>query len=244
MTDTQGQSLDTLLNGPPPEVSQEASAAPVEMGDKPDASAPPAAARELEDGPLVPRKALEDERRKRQDYEKRFADLEAQIRANQPRQQQPEPQQAPQDWWTDPEAAAAHQRQEFQFQIYETRLLLGEELLSSKEDYEPAKAAFIQAANQDIGLARKMVSSRNPAKFAYETGKKILAQSEVGDDLNAYKAKLHAEWEAERGQAPSTVTPSQKTPAPKSLAGQPSAQPRDTSGRFQGPSSLQDILGG
>lgn len=247
MSDTQSQTIETLLNGPAPalDTKSEPVSEAVETGDNQPASEPPSDVKETPDvGPLVPRKALEDERRKRQETERRLTELEALARANQERHQQRQTEQQPPDWWSDPEAAAQHQQRQFQIQIYETRLALGEELLSSRDDYPDAKAAFIEAAQSDRNLALKLVQHTNPAKFAYETGRKILADREVGGDLAAYKAKLRAEWEAEQAAAGGRMPQAPKAPAPKSLAGQPSAQPRDSAGRFAGPASLHDILGG
>jgi hypothetical protein len=64
---------------------------------------------------------------------------------------------------------------------------------------------------------------------------------EVGDDPNAYEAKLRAKWEAERGQpeAPPRVSPA--AGMQPSLAGQRSVAARTAPG-FSGPPSLEDIF--
>lgn len=244
--DTEDSSLDSILDTQPAPREQAPEATVETTGDKEPASAPPAAAPATpDDGPLVPRRALEDERRKRQDYEKRLAELEQRILASQqpPRQEQPT-QQA--DWWADPESAAAMMQQETRYAIFETRLSLGEELMAAKPDYETAKAAFIEAAQADMSLAQKMVKSSNPAKFVYEQGRKISAMKEIGDDPVSYRAKIEAEVRASMGQQPASFQQTPKAPAPKSLAGTTSTAARDPQGRFassSGPASLEDILG-
>lgn len=238
-------SLDSLLEVQPDQPQQiEAPKAAEETGDKTEAAAPPADAQApVDDAPLVPRRALEDERRKRQDYEKRLADLERQIQASrQPQRQEAPP--APADWWTDPEGAARQMQQQQHYAIFETRLALGEEIMAQRPDYEAAKAAFVEAASADQSLAVKMVTHPNPAKFVYEQGRKLAAMREIGDDPAAFRARVEAEIMAKLGQAPAPVQQSPRAPAPKSLAGQPTA--RDAQGRFapsSGPASLDELLG-
>lgn len=226
---------------------------PIETGDKPDAG-PPSASTETDDRPLVPRKALEDERRKRQDLEKRIEELSRQTTAQpqpqqqSPQQEQPRPQrrQRP-DPWTDPEGAAEHDRQEFFGAIFETRVIMSEELIrSAKTDYDEMKEIFIAEARQQPALEQQLKSHPLPAKFAYETGKRLKLMREIGDDPEAYRARVEEEVRAKL--APQTPEqPTVQAPrgsAPKSLAATPSAQPRDQRGRYQGSASLEDLLGG
>lgn len=248
---TEDTSLDNLLSETEAAPAQTIEPAAVEAepkGDKEHAPAPPADAQApTDDGPLVPRKALEDERRKRQDYERRFAELERQIQASRQPPKQETPRAVPIDPWVDPEGAFNQMRQEQHYAIFETRLSLGEEIMSAKPDYEAAKAAFVEAATADPSLAQKMVTHANPAKFVYEQGRKISAMREIGDDPASYRARIEAEvMEKFNGQQPAPVQKPQAVPAPKSLAGQPSTASRDSQGRFapsSGPASLEDILG-
>ncbi len=240
---TEDTSLDSLLTDAP---ANEPAAPAEPTGDKQTAAAPPADAQApTDDGPLVPRRALEDERRKRQDYERRLADMERQIQASrQPQRQEAPPPAA--DWWTDPEGAARQMQQQQHFAMFETRLALGEEIMAQRQDYEAAKAAFVEAATADPSLAHKMVQHANPAKFVYEQGRKIHAMREIGDDPASYRARIEAEIRAQiSGQQPAPVQQPPRAPAPKSLAGQTSTA-RDSQGRFapsNGPASLEDILG-
>lgn len=240
-------SLESLFEAQPApsQPTETAPAEPVEAkGDKEIAPAPPADAQApTDEGPLVPRKALEDERRKRQDYEKRLADLERKLQAPPP--QQAKPQAPAPDWYVEPEAAAQQMHREFQYQIFETRLSLGEEIVGQNPGYADAKTAFVEAAQADPSLLQRMVRHHNPAKFVFEEGRKLQAMREIGDDPLSYKQRLEEEFKAKYlGQSqPATQPP--KAPAPKSLAGTTSTA-RDPQGRFaspSGPASLEDILG-
>lgn len=255
--------LEGLLENNTPSIAEAAppeNAAPVEAtqeqdntpGDKDPAAVPPAAADSQEGGPLVPRKALEDERRKRQEHERRLVELERHLQnMQQPRQQQQQQQPpAPPNPWEDPEGAMAYQQQQFAYQLFETRVSLGQDIMRARhQDYDEVVRDFAMQAQQDPNLHRQLVNHPNPASFAYEQGRLIRFWGEVGGDPEAYKAKLREQWQAEASQqthipqSPAAQALAPKAPAPKSLAGTTSAQPRDQRGRFSGPASLDDILG-
>lgn len=244
---TDDTSLDSLLSEAEaaPVQTTEPAAAPVEpQGDKEIAPAPPADAQApTDEGPLVPRKALEDERRKRQDYEKRLQELERKLQA--PRPQQAKPQAPAPDWYVEPEQAAQQMHREFQYQIFETRLSLGEEIVGQNPGYADAKTAFVEASQADPSLLEKMVNHQNPAKFVFEQGRKIAAMREIGDDPLSYRQRIEAEIRAQLGQPSPAPSQPPKAPAPKSLAGTTSTA-RDQQGRFaspSGPASLEELIG-
>jgi hypothetical protein len=255
---TQPQPIETARQPEPPTADTAQPSA--DTGDKQDA-APPAASDEGDDGPPVPRKALTDERRKRQDLERQLAELTKQRTAP-PVQQQAQPQhQAPPpqaeiperpDPWIDPQGAMdwdrAMMQQQIQTQVFETRTVLSREMMmSAKPDFQEVEAVFIEAARRAPHLVQALTAHPMPAKYAYETGLKIKAWNEIGDDPAAYKQRVREELEAERSGQQQTAPSQPQTPrgsTPKSLAATPSAQPRDQHGRFQGPASLESILGG
>lgn len=174
--------------------------------------------RDPDTGRFVPLHELKSEREKRQEAakradeaEKRALDAEERIKAyerkmlaaDQPRYQQthqPQPQWQRPDPWSDPEGAMAYDRDHIlatsHMQVFETRVAVSEELMASKPDFAQMKDIFVEAARANPMLARQMVDHPLPAKFAYEQGKKIAAQREVGDDLEAYKARLREEERA------------------------------------------------
>lgn len=255
-------SLSNLLDGEASQPEQaetapgprETEPEPKDQGDKLAASEPPADAEDKDDNsPLVPRKALIEERKKRQDYERKLAEFEAKLAQMSAPKPQPQPQQQFQmperpDPWTDPEGALRWEQQQREVALYETRVVMSEELMSQKPDYEEAKAVFIQAAQQDPALAQKLVRHPMPAKFVYEEGKKLKALSEIGNDPASYRERLEAEIRERlmaEMQANPSVPATPRAPAPKSLAGTPNQVPRDQKGRFapSGPTPLEDIIG-
>lgn len=263
--------LASLLDGAAPSqpaqpepVRQEApseSTASTETGEKQDA-APPAASDEGEPSSgVIPIKALHEERRKRQDLERQLAELTKQRTApppqtahqgqhqNQPPQAQPQMPERP-DPWIDPQGAMDWDRammtQQMQREIYQTRTVMSRELMLAKPDFEEVESIFFNALPSNPQLAQQLFQHPMPAKFAYEMGLKIRALSEIGEDPEAYRQRVREEIRAElQGQSVQPApTQTPKASAPKSLAATPSAQPRDDRGRFQGPASLESILGG
>lgn len=253
-------SLDTMLDESTPAKTgtvvepADTGPEPEATGAKPDAGSPPVSDETDDNSPLVPRKALIEERRKRQDYEKKLAEFEAKLAKLDKPQAPPQPppqMQPPPDPWTDPEGALAYERQQRAMELYETRVILSEEMMSQKPDYNEAKAVFIEAANADPTLAQKLVRHAMPAKFVYEEGKRLAALREIGPDPAAYRESLRQqlmeELRAEMGAQPSQQPMAPKAPAPKSLAGTTSSVSRDPHGRYaprNGPASLDEILGG
>jgi hypothetical protein len=263
--DKQTADLDAILSGEipaqepvsqqtPPEQQPPEGQAEAETGDKEQDAAPPAVPPVKDEGPHVPRKALEDERRKRQELERQIADLTskaapptAQPQTQQPVQQQPRQMPKRPDPWTDPEGAAAYDQMMLQHQLFETRVVTSQELMkATKPDFDEINRIFIEAASSDPYLEQQLVQHPLPAKFAYEQGKRIKLMREIGDDPDAYEKRLREKWEAERADQqqpqPQPVAPA----APKSLASTASTQPRLKNGQFAGAehASLDDILGG
>ena len=261
--------LDDLLDGPAPapdasptpsepertELTQDQPPDEAQPGDKPDGAVPPTEPN-VNDGPTVPRRALEDERRKRQDAERKLDELTkaAQQPKPQPQQQQPvQQQQLPErpDPWVDPEGAARYDQMMFQHQLFETRVVTSKELMKSlKPDFDDVEKVFIEAASADPYLEQQLIRHPLPAKFAYEQGRRIMLMKEIGDDPEAYKARVREELMAElAGQQPTQqVQPAAVAPGtPKTLATTASTQPRNKNGTFAPKdefASLDDILGG
>lgn len=216
---------------------------------------PPPATPEANEPPHVPRKALEDERRKRQELEKQIEQLTKSAQQFQQPQQQPVQQVHQQqaqfpprpDPHEDPYGAMEWDRAVTNYHMFETRVNLSQEFMrSQKSDYDQFERVFAEAASRDPGLVADLQRHPMPAKFAYEMGKQIAFIREVGTDPEAYKARLRQELQAElqQGQAAPQVIEAQAIKAPKSLASTPSAQPRLPNGQYTGRAELSDILGG
>lgn len=249
--------LDTLLSqgdGPTQSAQQPESAPQPEpqsapTGDKP--TAPPAVASEPDH---VPRQAVIDERRKRQDLERRVAELQEQVqRFNQP--QPPEAKQPEPDWWQDPQTAAQHLQSQVQNQmqarLYQQAVYTSEKILRQQhQDYDEVANLFAEAAKQDQRLLQQVLEHPFPAEFAYKAGRQIKLMQEIGEDPDSYRSKLEAEILAKHGLAPGQAPAPQtqqrqpQAPVPRSLARDTSiAQPRNSRGQFDSPASLDDILG-
>lgn len=159
----------------------------------------------------IPISAYLDEKRKRQELEAKLQEKE-----------QPKPQEKDEpDMFVDPKAYTEGIKNEIKQTVLSERINLSRELmLETKADYAEKEARFAATvkAEQEAGngfspLLAKMHASANPAKFAYETAAKAMADEakaklldEIGDPA-AYKEKLKAEILAEIGQSTPTEKP-------------------------------------
>lgn len=219
---------------------------------------------EAPDGRHVPLRALEAERKQRQDWKDRAARAEAERDALMrqleeakkapppapPQQQQQAPQPPP---LPDPETNPAgyiaalieHNNREAQRMIVEERFGVSETLLRQRigdAETDAVVAEFKAAAEADPLLMQQLHRQRDPFGYAHQTVQRIRALREVGDDPAAYKARLRAEWEAEMAgqQQPPPAAPALPPRAP-SLA-----RVNGSAGRaapdFTGPPPMEDIL--
>lgn len=217
-----------------PEEAQEAIPAP---------SAPPAP----EESRMVPRDALQDERRKRQELEAQLREMQRQVQQIQ--QPPPVPQAVP-DQWEDPEGhtryliqqAAASAREEALAEVRRERVLLSAEAAKQRHpDYVEKVDTFNQLAAQNPALIATMMQQPDPAEFAYNTAKQHLELSQYGS-LEARDAALRAKWEAEAlERLRAEVAPAQST-APTTLAAERNVGSR-SGPAWTGPASLSELLG-
>jgi len=251
-------SLDDLLSGsaddqPQPHAQPEATperveARPEPTGDKQQDAASPAEVEEVtpESG-FVPVKAVQEERRKRQDLEKRLKEYEAKL------QQQPQPQQEQYqqpDWFASPEQAAQAMQMQFEQQLFQRSVAMSEIVMREKHtDYDEVSNLFAERAKQDPQLLQRLYQHPFPAQFAYQVGQQIRLMEEIGSDPAAYRAKVEAEIRASlgqperQGQRSTSQAPASSPAVPRSLARDVSQQPRNSAGRFDGPAPIEDLLG-
>lgn len=223
---------------------------PQETGDNAN-EAPPASKVEPEDNsPTVPRKAMEDFRRKWQESEREkqgYAKQIAEFQQRMARTQQPEQQYQPPDPYTDPAEWAAHQSAVLQHEIYKTRVDISTDMMRKEApDYDEVVDVFVQNARENPMLWQQVRAHPMPAKFAYEQGKKLKLLSEISSDPAAYEQKVIDRYLASQGQGNVQQRPPVTTPLPKSLASAPSAVARDPKGRYapqSGPPTLSQLLG-
>lgn len=250
-----GQSLASILDDSSRAAAQKAERSePVERAENTE-SAPPAdptpSTETNDNGPHVPRQALEDERKKRQELERQVAEFKQRMTAPQPTQQ-PHPQvQQPEipDPYLEPERFAAYQAYQVQERLFAQSVVMSQRIMRQQHaDYDDAEKEFVAAVEADPMLASKLLSHPFPAEFAYQEGKRLKALKEIGDDPASFRERVRqeilAEMQGSGAQAPAQAQPA-RAPVPKSLASAQTGGPaRDArTGRFAGPASLEDILG-
>lgn len=167
------------------------------------------------------KKAMREEREKRQAAEARLRALEK--------------PQAQVDPWADLPGALQNQQAQFDERLFVERCNLTEEIARDKhKDYDEVRDSFLEAAQENPSLMAQMRAERNPAAFAYREGKRIKALKEVNGDFGAYEAKLEAkiraEYEAKYANKPAV---------PASLNSDGSPAPVEV---YAGPKPLREIL--
>jgi hypothetical protein len=243
----------------PDKATPEAKAEPVAKADKakpePEDEADPPEA--LEGEPVIPRRAYEDERRKRQDWKARAVEAEtkhkelqrqfedAQRRATAPPPQPQAPPQPPPDPATNPQGWAQHVVQQQQAALLNERLNNSEMMLADKigaEKLNEYVQEFRSLANADPTLFGKLYSQPHPYAWLTREVDRLRLVRDVGDDPAAFREKILAEgrakWEAEAKQAPAPSPAAGMQPSlgtARSVAGR-------TAGAWTGEPSLEDVL--
>jgi hypothetical protein len=222
---------------PPTEKPQGAAAAAAAPGKQ--EAAPPAAEEEADDK-MVPFKALKEERRKRQDAEaklsKQFKELEAQVkRGDEGEEQIPDP-------IVDPEAYAEHlDKRQFTRLVNTSRLDMIDEV--GEEEFLRHEEAFKAAVGANPALAQRLWNSRDPARFAFNQGKKFLEQkASAADTADDVVARVKAALEKDYDLVPK-VKPASGKPAPNSSGTQPPAS-QTPPAQPRLPTSLADVQSG
>ena len=203
----------------------------------------------LDGEPVIPRRAYEDERRKRQDWKEKAARLEGELAAMKRQQeeaQRPQPQPMPPLAPIDPAQDPQGFTMRLQQVLLNERLNNSEMMLREKlgpERVDEYVAEFKQLAARDQTLFGKLYQQTNPYSWMQREVERQRVLRDVGDDPSAYRAKVEAEvrakWEAEAAAKPAPVSPA---------AGlQPSlATARSVAGRsattWTGEPSLEDVL--
>lgn len=239
----QQRSLDDLFDeltepddapSPAPQQREEVEQpAPEATGEKQEAAPPPGTVDELGDNaPDWARKAVTDERRKRQELEREAKELREKLerisRQSQPQQQE---QQEPPDFYSDPDGFVRNIQQQFQTGLYATKVTLSQEMMRSlHQDYDEVEQVFAEAAQNDPVLQRQLIMSDNPARFAYETGKRLKQFQAMQADPDRWQRFLA--WEAGQQQQPKQSTPQRAAP-PSTLVAATSAPARHRNDRGQ-----------
>jgi hypothetical protein len=242
---------------PPPAASTDGGGAKEPPASKvtttPDDDGPPPKALEGED--VIPLRAYEDERRKRNDWKEKAARLEGELAAYKRQQEDaqrraaappPQPQQPPPDPATNPQGWAQHVVQQQQAALLNERLNNSEMMLRDKigdDKLNEYVTEFRGLAEADPTLFGKLYSQPHPYAWMTREVDRLRLVRDVGDDPAAFRAKIEAEarakWDAEAATKPPPLSPA---------AGlQPSlATARSVAGRtaaaWTGEPSLEDVL--
>jgi hypothetical protein len=177
--------VDTVAPG------ETASAAPAVVAE----AAPPAAKSEPDHVPIA---AVMAEREKRQKYEKELAEAKRQLEEIQRTQTQQVP-----EFYADPEGYVQSVVSQAEFRARDrTYAMLEEEQREAHEDFDTHFEAALAEAQQNPAVAKEILNARNPAKAAYNLGKRMAQTAALTADPAKYeaemRAKFRAEWEAEQ----------------------------------------------
>ncbi|MDN7654321.1 hypothetical protein QZM62_12790 [Burkholderia multivorans] len=263
-----GTSLDEVLSGATPAVppsdaqqSQVAAPAPVETphtGEQTDltppadvagaggAAAPTDAPPASEPGQMVPLKALEEERKGRQDWKEKAIRFEEELKHLRAQQGQPQAQATQQPQSSTPPVALTYEHA-----LLNERMNMSEMMVRQQHGDEAVDSAlevFQKAVQENPALGAQLAQQRHPWQFMLDQAKRIQAMQEIGTDPAAYRQKLRDEILAElqqQGATPAAQVTAPAAPAapviPRSLATARSSAPRSAP-VWTGPTSLNDIL--
>lgn len=190
---------------------------------------------------LVPLKALEEERKGRQDWKEKAIRFEEENKHLRTQTQQAQGQgQQQQSQPLSPDMA-----------ILNERMNMSEMILREKHaDVDDKLAVFQAEVAKNPALGAELAKQRHPWDWMYKQAQRMQALAEIGEDPAAYRERIKAEIQAELAGgtqvAPAETQQAATTQAapvvlPKSLATSRSAGPRSAP-TWSGPTSLNDIL--
>jgi hypothetical protein len=175
----------------------------------------------------VPINALLDEREKRQKLEKRLADLEQQTR---------QPQNIP-SVTDDPEAFAQHQQLLIQQTATNTRFETSELVARQQHGDDPVQKAMdwaMQRSQESPAFAAEYLKQKHPIDWAVRQQKRHALLDDIGDDPEAYRAKIIAEFQAANpAPQPAPAAAASPQPAAAKPAPRPSLASAPTAGGIQ-----------
>lgn len=205
----------------------------------------------VDTAPYVPRRALEDERKKRQDLKRRLDDLERSAQSVQQQQPQRHPQQITAEdierlWWENPAQAAVivQQMAAQNATVHAERMMLSRELDRSERRARKAHGDEIVAQALEQAKMAGRVQSFLDEDDPYQSLVDWYFETEVLRDPASAREKIEAEILAKYGITQAAQPkPAARAAVPKSLASRTSEMPRNDRGQFQGRASLDELLG-
>lgn len=196
-------------------------------------SAPPAQETQTTEPEVDWRAKAEQAEKRAEEVERRAKGLEQAIAAaRQKVREQPAP-----SFNEDPEAFVQRVRGEMQEQVRLIRVEHAQTAARSKyADYDEKEQVFAQLAEQNPYLVAQLSQAADPAEFAYQAAKFHTEMQAAGGSVDALKAKLQADLQAERQAKFAKQTQN----LPKTLSGAVGTG-RSSAQVFTGPTSLEDI---
>jgi len=173
------------------------------------------------------KKAMREEREKRQAAEARLRELQT--------------PKAPVDPWVDLPGTLSQHQQQLREEMFVERCNVTEEMARERhKDFDEVREVFLEEAQKNPQLFAQLRQERNPAEFAYREGLRIRELKDVNGDFSAYKSKLEKDIEA-RLTAQFEAKYGKSTPAvPTSLNSDSS--PAVATEVYAGPPPLNKIL--
>lgn len=160
-------------------------------------------AEEVNEERPVPYKAMKAEREKRQEREKRIAELEAELDKSRSNNGQAQParteeeEQPKGEFWDNPVAFVESLLDRRDRVQKKQQLIDAEDRMREKHpDYDDVITKVIAYGQSNPAAITEIMSSANPAKAGYQFGQK-LAELEQMKDPDTYREKLRAEIRAE-----------------------------------------------
>lgn len=147
------------------------------------------------------KKAMREEREKRQAAEARLRELQT--------------PKAPVDPWADLPGTLTQHQQQLREEMFVERCNVTEEMARDRhKDFDEVREVFLEAAQANPTLFQQLRAERNPAEFAYREGLKIQKLKSFNGDFSAYEkdietrteARVRAELEAKYGKQPVVPT--------------------------------------
>lgn len=184
----------------------------------------------------APIAAVEDERRKRRELQRQLDEFKQKSQAWEQQQQK-----VPPEFRQDPEGYLRHMQESFNQTIQQTTVVQSQQLMRSlHKDYDEMESYLVERAGADpiLGaqIAAGLQQSPNPAKFAYDTAKRLKRDAEV-EAAGGWDGYLERERQRIREELQGQVQqqPVVQDAPPESLAAAPSTvSQKDT---FRRPSS-------
>lgn len=222
--------LDAILTGTAPETADSPATEPEPTGETPAVeaeAAPPAAETPKVDPPSdhVPVKALQEERRKRQELEKRLADLEQ----AKPAEVKPNLFEDPDNWEKALDARLESRLSAVRQESEQKFLVLVEQAAKARHtDFEDMARVFAETARATPGLIDEARTAPDPAEFIYQAGRNLKRVQEAGSiEALIEKAREEGRQEALKGRAqpkiPESLTEITGAPVDRQQTFQPKA---------------------